>query len=96
MSDSDGQSPINLLELLMVAGLDSESGKATTQTQPHQSLNDVRCRIFAFIGGAEPHFMFAGENGEFGRFYVTNQQIALCVEDGTKHIGDSIIVRKGK
>ena len=95
MKDSDGESPTTLTALIMESGAFSEPS-SQTETKNPQSLNDVRCRIFAFIGGEEPHFMFAGENGEFGRFYVSNQQIALCTEEGIKHINALILSGAGK
>ena len=90
----DGESQTPLPELIMGTGAALENTSATETKNPpsRKPPTDVNCRTFAFIGGKEPHFIFSGD-GQWGRFYVTDKQIALCVEDGIKHIAD--LVRAG-
>src|SRR5512139_1087895 len=99
MSDSAGPSDTTPLpELIMEISRSSEPGEVTTQTRPllsQRHLDDHDCRTFAFIGGDRPHFLFSSSEG-WGRFYVTDQQIALCVEDGSRHIGDLVRAKPRK
>ena len=96
MKDSDGKSPTTLPELTMeiTPSLESGSEESATPRPSRKQLRDFRCRTFAFIGGEEPHFIFSGEHGEWGRLYVTDTQIALSVECGSSYIGD--LVRASK
>ncbi|MGE5163043.1 MAG: hypothetical protein ACM3IH_03330 [Sphingobacteriales bacterium] len=97
MNDSDGQSDATPLpELIMDNTPSSERGGVATPTRPLLSrklLADHECKTFAFIGGDRPHFLFSTAEG-WGRFYVTDTQVALCVEDGSRYIGD--LVRNSK
>ena len=87
----DGESKIPLPELIMETGAASENTSAT-ETKSRQHLGDHDCRTFAFIGGDRPHFIFSGAAG-WGRFYVTDTQVALSIEDGARYIAD--LVRAG-
>lgn len=91
MNDSDGKSPLTLTELITETGPFSESGGEgnTSRPQDPKPLNDFHCRTFAFIGGEEPHFIFSSAEGN-GRLYVSDKQIALSVEDGSRHIGNLV------
>ena len=91
----DGESKIPSPELITETGATSENTSATEtkNPQPRKQLRDFHCRTFAFIGGEEPHFIFSGSHGEWGRLYVTDTQIALCVENGSAYIGN--LVRSG-
>lgn len=91
--NSDGRSEkIHLAEPTTESIRSSEAGEATTPTPcppSRRHIGDFSCRTFAFIGGDKPHFLFSSVEG-WGRFYVTDTQVALCVEDGSRFIGDLV------
>lgn len=97
MKPLDGPSETPLQELIMETGATSESTSPTETRNPppRKSPRDFHCRTFAFIGGEEPHFIFSTSNGEWGRLYVTDTQIALCVECGSGYIGDLVRASAG-
>lgn len=84
----NNESPIPSLEAIPLSSMDEN----TRPSPNHVHLGDHDCRTFAFIGGDKPHFIFSSMEG-WGRFYVSNTQIALAVEDCSRHIGD--VVRSG-
>lgn len=88
---SDGKSTsLPTVDLITQNTAVSESGEAQPNLPSHKKhLGDHDCRTFAFVGGKEPHFIFSSKEG-WGRFYVTNTQVALCVEDCAGYIGDVV------
>lgn len=94
MSDLDGQSDTKpSLAHTTESIQSSESGEAITQTQYHRNRNhlgDFTCRTGALIcGGDKPHFLFSSAEG-WGRFYLTDTQIAAFVEDGSTWIANIV------
>ena len=95
MSDSDGKLPEISMEPITENGPSSESGSEENTKYRRSHLGSHECKTFAFIGGEKPHFLFSCEAG-WGRFYVTDTQIALCIEDCSRHIGNIVRAKSGE
>lgn len=89
MKDSDGNSPQTLTELIMETGPSLESGTEEKTSPRRNHLGDYLCQTGALILGDKPHFLFCSAIG-WGRYYLTDTQIAAFVEDGSTYIANIV------
>ena len=89
MNDSDGKSETASPELITESTVALEFGEAVRTNTPQRLSGKVECRVNAMLSGPEPRIWIVTEYGSF-HATLSDNQVALMVEEGSKFIADKI------